>query len=61
MKITDIKNKSKIDLTDLLFKKREELRKLNFNVRSGKVKNVKSISETKKDIARILTILKNNA
>ncbi len=59
MKIEEIKKKSESDLMDLLFKKREELRKNNFNVRSGKVKNMKIISENRKDIARILTVLKN--
>ncbi len=59
MKIQEIKKKSKSELQDLLFKKREELRKFNFSIRSGKIKNIKSISEIKKDIARILTVLKN--
>jgi ribosomal protein L29 len=59
MKIQDIVKKSKSDLMDLLSKKREELRKNNFSVRSGKVKNIKIISENRKDIARILTVLKN--
>ncbi len=59
MKIEDIRKKSKTDLKDLLFKKRDELRKVNFSVQSGKMKNIKAISETKKDIARILTELKN--
>jgi ribosomal protein L29 len=35
------------------------LRQLRFDLVSGKVKNVKEIRETKKDIARILTILRN--
>ena len=59
MKIKEIENKSKVDLIDLLFKKREALRKSKFSVLSGKVKNIKLISEIKKDIARILTVLKN--
>ena len=59
MKVKEIENKSKSDLIDLLFKKRDLLRKSKFNVLSGKVKNIKMISETKKDIAKILTVLKN--
>ena len=59
MKTKEIENKSKSDLIDLLFKKREILRKGRFSVFSGKVKNIKVISGTKKDIARILTVLKN--
>ncbi|MCD6500531.1 50S ribosomal protein L29 [bacterium] len=37
---------------------REKLRKLRFDLAAGKVKNVREIRETKKDIARIETILK---
>ncbi len=59
MEIEEIRKKTKSDLKDLLLKKREELRKANFSIRSGKIKNIKSISKIKKDIARILTILKN--
>ncbi len=59
MDISEIRKKTKSDLKDLLFKKREELRKANFSIRSGKIKNIKSISKIKKDIARILTVLKN--
>ncbi len=59
MDISEIRKKTKSDLKDLLFKKREELRKANFSIRSGKIKNIKSISGIKKDIARILTVLKD--
>jgi large subunit ribosomal protein L29 len=58
MKIQEIKKKSKADLMDLLVKKREETRSLRFRNSAGKVKNVKEISGVRKDIARILTILK---
>jgi len=58
MKIAEIRKKSKNDLEDLLIKKREELRSLRFRNSAGKVKNVKSISETRKIIAKILTVLK---
>ncbi len=57
MKISEIKKKPKEKLTDLLIQKREELRNLCFKNSAGKVKNVKEISKTRKDIARILTIL----
>ncbi len=58
MKISEIRTKTQDKLIDLLSKKREDLRSLNFRNSAGKVKNVKSISQTKKDIAKILTILK---
>ena len=46
------------ELQRILREKREKLRELRFNLAAGKVKNVSEIRETKKDIARILTILK---
>ena len=60
MKIVDINKKSNKELSVLLNEKKEKLRELRFNLASGKVKNVKEIRNTKKDIARILTILSNN-
>jgi len=47
------------ELQRILRGKREKLRELRFNLAAGKVKNVSEIRETKKDIARILTILRN--
>jgi large subunit ribosomal protein L29 len=58
MKITELRQKSKIELQKLLQEKRERLRQLRFDLSSGKVKNVREIREIKKDIARILTLLK---
>lgn len=58
MKILEIKRKAKEELENLLLRKREDLRKLRFGVSSHKVKDVKIMSKTKKDIARILTVLK---
>ncbi len=58
MKASEIRQKSKKELHRLLFEKREKLRELRFNLASGKIKNVREIREIKKDIARILTIMK---
>jgi ribosomal protein L29 len=43
----------KKDLADL----REKLRKFKFDLAQGKVKDIKEIKETKKNIARILGLL----
>jgi len=45
-------------LLEVLAEKREKLRQLRFDLSSGKVKNVREIREVKKDIARILGLLK---
>lgn len=57
MKTKEIKQKSKKELQKLLEDLREKLRQLRFDLTSGKIKNVRAIRQTKKDIARILTIL----
>ena len=58
MKPQELRQKSKKELQKLLSEKREKLRSLRFDLVSGKVKNVREIREVKKDIARVLTILK---
>ena len=58
MKIIELSQKPKNELQALLSEKRERLRQLRFNISSGKVKNVREIRMIKKDIARILTLLK---
>ena len=58
MKIAELKQKSKPELQKFLLDSRERLRSLKFDLASGKVKNVREIRELKKNIARILTLLK---
>ena len=52
-----IKNKPLPELQKDLADYREKLRKLKFDLSQGKVKNIREIQETKKTIARILTII----
>ena len=58
MKITDLRKKTKEELQRMLQGDRERLRISRFNLTSGKLKNVKEIRKVKKEIARILTLLK---
>lgn len=58
MIIAEIRKKSKIELNDMLQSLRNKLRAFRFDLASGKIKNVREIRKIKKDIARILTILK---
>ncbi len=58
MKITELKQKSKEELQKTLEDDREKLRQLRFDLSAGKVKNVREIRNIKKEIARILTLLK---
>ena len=57
-KIKDFKRMKKGELSRVLGEKQEKLRQLRFDLTSGKVKNIREIKEIKKDIARILTMLK---
>jgi len=57
-KIKEFKRMVKGQLLEVLAEKREKLRQLRFDLSSGKVKNVREIREVKKDIARILGLLK---
>ncbi len=56
----EMDNFRKKDITDLsqdLFKRHEQLRKIRFDMASNQVKNVKEIKAVKKEIAQILTEL----
>jgi ribosomal protein L29 len=57
MKIEELKQRPKEELTKLTADCREKLRSLKFDLAGGKTKNVKEIRGLKKDIARILTFL----
>lgn len=58
MKIREIRRKSIKELQEILVNLRDKLRELRFNLAGGKVKNIKEIRQTKRDIARLLSILK---
>ncbi|MEK7519447.1 MAG: 50S ribosomal protein L29 [Patescibacteria group bacterium] len=60
MKISALRKKSKEELQKTIQEDREHLRVLRFNLNSAKLKNVREIRNIKKEIARILTLLKQN-
>ncbi len=57
MKISELKNKQKQELENLLLENKKKLRNFKFDLARQKVKNPKEIKEVKKTIARILTLL----
>jgi large subunit ribosomal protein L29 len=59
MKNQELRQKSKPQLQKALSDNQEKLRQLRFDLAAGKVKNVKEVRKVKKDIARILTLLKH--
>ncbi len=60
MKAAELRKKTKNELNKLLTERRERLRVLRFDLASGRVKNVKEISQLKREVARIITLLKEN-
>lgn len=58
MKTKDLRNKPKEELQNLLKELQKKLCDLRFRVTTKQLKKVREIRITKKDIARVLTILK---
>lgn len=58
MQIDELRKKDKKELDKTVQELTKKLSDLRFKFASGKLKNVKEISNSKKEIARILTILK---
>ncbi|MBU4285233.1 50S ribosomal protein L29 [Patescibacteria group bacterium] len=60
MKTKEFKQKTDKELKETLIHLRDNLRELRFNLASGKVKNINEIHRNRRDIARILTLLKQH-
>lgn len=58
MRIKDIRKKTEQDLRKLLAELQDNVRSLRFKVASREVKNHQLLRLTRKDIARVLTVLK---
>lgn len=58
MKASELRQKTEKELKDLLDQLKKKLFQLRIEVKSGKNKKVSEIKKTKKEIARVLTILR---
>lgn len=58
MKTSELRKKDKKELEKMVLDTRKKMSELRFKFSSNKLKNVKEISNYRKDIARILTLLK---
>ena len=58
MEIKELKQLSKEELKKKQEDAREKLRQMRFDLQAGKVKDVREIRQVKKDIARMMTLLK---
>ncbi len=61
MKVNELREKKDDELKKILSQKRDKLQDIRFKLSSGRVKNVKEARDLRKDIARILTILKESS
>lgn len=57
MDTTELRGKTGTELQGLLRELRGKLQNLSFELAQGKVKNVREVRKTKRDIAQILTVL----
>ncbi|MFA6097795.1 MAG: 50S ribosomal protein L29 [Candidatus Paceibacterota bacterium] len=61
MKIKEIREKSEKELQNMVRTEKEKLKKLRFSLSSKQLKNYNVIGETKKNIAKAKTILKEKS
>ena len=57
MKTKDLQKKTSAELEKMLREDRIKFQQLRFDLPGGKIKNVREIRSTRKNIARILTLL----
>ena len=60
MHIKELREKNKEELKKLLDEKQKAVRKSRFDIAAKQVKNNRDLRKAKRDIARILTLLKSN-
>ncbi|MBI2674723.1 MAG: 50S ribosomal protein L29 [Candidatus Yanofskybacteria bacterium] len=60
MKPADLQNKTPNELTNLLQEHKTKLAKLSFELEANTLKDTSQVKKTKKEIARILTVLRKS-
>jgi len=56
-KVKELRDKNISELEKLIIEKREYARKLRFDISAKQIKNTKDLRNTKRDIAKILTLI----
>jgi len=59
MKYSELQNKNKSELAEMLKELKVKLGKLRFDLSASTLKDFSQIKKSKKDIARIATVLRN--
>lgn len=57
MKSSELKNKGKNELTNMLSEMKAKMAKLSFELEANTLKDTSQIRKAKRDIARILTVI----
>lgn len=57
MRIKELREKNKEELKKLLVEKQKEVQKVRFDIAAKQVKNNRELRKSKRDIARILTLV----
>jgi large subunit ribosomal protein L29 len=60
MKTKELQDKGIEELKKLLMEKRESVRKIRFDIATKQVKNNRQLRNDKKDIAKILTLIRED-
>ena len=58
MNMAELRGKSEKELRDMVIQLKEKQRDLRFQLAAGKIKNVREIRTTKKDVAQVLSVVK---
>ena len=56
-KIRDLSKMGEQELRNVLGEKKEKMRQFRFDLAAGKIKDVREVRETRRDIARVSTLL----
>lgn len=59
--IKELKDKPKVELEKMLRETKSDLRKAMFDLSAGKLQNVRTLRASRKQIARLMTFIKNHA
>lgn len=61
MKYQELKSKSADEVAKMLTERRLALKNFRFNISGSKAKNIREGRNIRKDVARLLTFLRNNS
>jgi ribosomal protein L29 len=61
MKTKELREKNKEELLKIVSEKKEKIRKIRFDIAAKQVKDARALRNEKKDIARVLTLIREKS